>query len=243
MPKPPHDPTPRTPHLRLHDAADVPTPGGDLSDAETQRLLEVLRDWGQRRRNGADTSPAPPGPTGRTTLGSMGSREVRRHAPTPTSALNAAPRSGGSGDAGGGSEAEPLGLLRERDWEAAIRRIRGEAVLRGDQHRDHADGPRQGERADRQIACLLRMHDASHRGRSVFRVLSRNVSPGGLSLLHGRELSAGDEVTIALERGGGLGQILPGVVRWCRRIGRVGPDAAAVFEAGVELNATLRVDA
>lgn len=241
---------PEEPSLTRQPPDPVPDPGGELTVEETQRLLEALQGWGRQRRSGKASLSPPPGrqPQGprsvsgtATGLGredaslrrSMGSRDVGRYR-----LRGAGPPLGSGGDAGSTADTEdqePLGLLSERDWDAAMRRIRGESLLRGSQTAAQAVHPRRNERLDRQIECLMRVHGDTSRGHSVFRVLSRNISHGGLSLLHGRELSAGADVTLALESDSGVGQILPGVVRWCRRVGRVGPNAAAVFEAGVAL--------
>lgn len=136
----------------------------------------------------------------------------------------------------------PIGLLTDSDWRAALERIEHEAALLPGRGDDAAGAKRAHDRVERKVQCIMRISDGDG-GAAVFLVGSRNLSAGGMSLLHGTALDPETPVILALEASQGFGAIVPATVAWCRRIGMVGPGGAVVYEVGMRFDHPLRVDA
>jgi len=130
------------------------------------------------------------------------------------------------------------GQLTESQWRHAIERIvattEPELEARFSGRRDD------GERYYRQASCMLRVVDADGVV-GVHLVTTRNLSRGGLSVIHGREIAAGSACVLALETPGGGGVLCEASVEWCRavEIGRGG--AAPAFELGLRFESELDV--
>jgi hypothetical protein len=138
----------------------------------------------------------------------------------------------------------PIGLLTDDDWHAAIQRIDHESALIPSRMPRQADAPtRQEARTSRRVKCLMRTQptdeaDTPH----TFQVGTRNLSSRGVSLLHGVPLDEGDRLVLALEADEGFAAIVPGMVKWCRRIGLVGYDSTVVYEVGVKFDRPVDLD-
>ncbi len=136
----------------------------------------------------------------------------------------------------------PLGILTEDDWHAALQRIDHEAALLPRRVGTSDQPSRENDRTDRRVHCIMRVGKDLDDGQ-VFLVGTRNISPGGIALLHGTPLDDGTHVVLALEGDGGFGAIMPGTVAWSRRVGMVGFEGAVVYELGVKFDRPLNLDA
>lgn len=130
------------------------------------------------------------------------------------------------------------GQLTEAEWRHAIERI--VATTEPELEARFAGRRDDGKRYFRQAACMLRVVDADG-AVGVHLVTTRNLSRGGLSVIHGREVAVGSACVLALETPDGAGVLREASVEWCRavEVGRGG--AAPAFELGLRFEGTLDV--
>ena len=130
------------------------------------------------------------------------------------------------------------GQLTESEWRQAIARIM--AATEPEMESRFAGRRDAGERYFRQASCMLRVVDADG-AVGVHLVTTRNLSRGGLSVIHGRELAVGGACVLALEVPEGPGILRAASIEWCRpvEVGRGG--AAPVFELGLRFEEGLDV--
>jgi len=103
--------------------------------------------------------------------------------------------------------------LTEHDWQAAVDRIQQDAqdpaAVVKERRRDTARYPRI-------MNCLLRVEFDGHVG--IHLVRSRNISRGGLSLLHGGVVPAEADCLVVIESEAGQGRLLRANVVRCRAV-------------------------
>ena len=130
------------------------------------------------------------------------------------------------------------GQLTEDQWRVAVERI----VANTEPELESRFAGRRGggERYFRQAPCMLRVVDADGKA-TVHLATTRNLSRGGLSVIHGQELAAGSTCVLALETPEGPGVVREASIEWCRavEVGRGGE--APVFELGLRFDGALDV--
>jgi hypothetical protein len=102
--------------------------------------------------------------------------------------------------------------LTEEHWRAAIARINQTptALLTTDRRVDL-------DRIEQHLSCLLRI-DQGDEEATIFLVRTRNISDGGLSVLHGGPIDPNTPCVVALEAAAGRGLIQRAKVVWSRKI-------------------------
>ncbi len=134
-----------------------------------------------------------------------------------------------------------FGRLSDDDWAAALERIEHESALLP-QRSDAGPGPQREEpRVERRLRCTMRVQDDNGE-HAVFLVGTRNLSRGGVSVLHGTHLDEGTTAVLALEAEDGFGTIVPATVAWCRRVGAVGYEGVVAYEVGMKFTTPLRLE-
>lgn len=76
---------------------------------------------------------------------------------------------------------------------------------------------------------------------SRLRVWTRNLSPGGISLLHGSFIHPGSRCTIALNQRNGEAQEVTGIVRWCRLLSGIVHEIGVQFEEEIPMELFVNV--
>jgi len=130
------------------------------------------------------------------------------------------------------------GQLTEAEWRNAIERI----VAATDPELESRFAGRRdgGERYFRQASCMLRVV-GSDGVVGVHLVTTRNLSRGGLSVLHGREVAVGSDCILALESPNGPGVVREASVEWCRAVEIGCGGTAPAFELGLRFEGELDV--
>ena len=128
------------------------------------------------------------------------------------------------------------GYLTEADWAAALERIEAQPAAPVDANR------RLGrDRIPRRLNCLIRLDDG--RGTpGIHLVRTRNISSGGLAVVHGSPLDIDTALVVALEAAAGQGLIQRASVVWSRRIEPADPAKAAAYEIGLKFDRDIFVD-
>ena len=87
---------------------------------------------------------------------------------------------------------------------------------------------------------MLRVVDADG-AVGVHLVTTRNLSRGGLSVIHGQELAVGSTCVLALEQPEGPGAVREASIEWCRAVEVGQGGAAPAFELGLRFKGELDV--
>ena len=130
------------------------------------------------------------------------------------------------------------GQLTEDQWRHAIERI--VATTEPELEARFAGRRDGGERYFRQASCMLRVVDADG-AVGVHLVTTRNLSRGGLSVIHGQELAIGSTCVLALEQPEGPGAVREASIEWCRAVEVGQGGAAPAFELGLRFKGELDV--
>ncbi len=130
--------------------------------------------------------------------------------------------------------------LTEADWRAALARI--------DRHpaAPVPDNRRVGrERIPRVLNCLVRLESTDGQPPAIHLVRTRNISAGGLAIVHGRAIPVGTPLVVALEAAAGQGLIQRAEVVWTRPLEPADPHrppAPPAHEMGLKFERDIFVD-
>ena len=128
------------------------------------------------------------------------------------------------------------GYLTEADWDAALQRIEQQPAPRVEQNR------RVGrERIPRRLNCLIRLGD-DKAPPGIHLVRTRNISSGGLSIVHGSPLDLDTPLVVAIEAAAGQGLIQRACVVWTRPINTSDPTEPPAYEMGLKFDRDIFVD-
>ncbi|MEE9404742.1 MAG: PilZ domain-containing protein [Algisphaera sp.] len=131
------------------------------------------------------------------------------------------------------------GLLTEADWRLAIHRIL-EATDPEQEARFASRRREGGDRYFRQAPCMLRT-ELKNGLVGVHLVTTRNLSRGGLSVLHGEALEVGASCVLALQPPEGPGMVMNASVEWCRSIDPTTENDGQAYEIGLRFQSELDV--
>jgi hypothetical protein len=134
-----------------------------------------------------------------------------------------------------------IGLLSDADWKAALERIEHEAALLPPRSSQGTPRARQEARHQRTVRCLMRIQPDNEPA-TIFLVATRNLSRGGMAVLHGTPLDKHTPVIMAIEMSGGFGSIQPANVAWCRRVGIVGSEGSVAYEIGLRFDRPIHLE-
>ena len=131
--------------------------------------------------------------------------------------------------------------LTESDWRDAIQRI----MAGTDEVKEAEFAARREAGAQRyfqKAPCMLRTQtDDGEVG--IHLVTTRNLSRGGLSVLHAMPLTSGTRCVLALQAPTGPGAVMEATVGWCREVDRDDTDAPEAYEVGLQFDGALDVTA
>ncbi len=136
-----------------------------------------------------------------------------------------------------------IGLLSESDWKSALERIEHEAALLPPRPatREQVKVARQDDRHSQMMRCLMRVQ-VDNEPATIFLVATRNLSRGGMAVLHGTPLEKHTPVIMAIEASQGFGSIQPATVAWCRRVGMVGMEGSVAYEVGLRFDRPIHLE-
>lgn len=123
--------------------------------------------------------------------------------------------------------------LTEADWLETLERIMDQTPETTVSH-DRREG---GERHERWVNCLLRI-ERDGQEPAIFVVRTRNISNGGIAILHGGLIQVGTPCVVALEAKSGQGLIQRAKVVWSRPIDRDDPTHTA-YEMGLQFDSQI----
>jgi len=127
--------------------------------------------------------------------------------------------------------------LTDAEWHEAIARIgaRRRAAAQGVASPTGVMGSkadREHPRFRREVRCLVRAD--TEKGRpAVHDMRTRNISRGGVAVVHRDPLRPGDSCTVALEAAA-AGVLVEGTVMWCQTLPAQDPDDGAVDPPAVD---------
>lgn len=132
------------------------------------------------------------------------------------------------------------GQLSEDEWRQAIERIMANTQPELEARFAGRRGVG-GERYFRKASCMLRVVGEDGVV-SVHLVATRNLSRGGLSVIHAQELAPGSMCVLALETPMGPGVLREASIEWCRAVDVDGHDqTTAAFELGLRFTESVDV--
>ncbi len=88
------------------------------------------------------------------------------------------------------------------------------------------------------VRCVLRMKQKEGPA-AVYLVRSRNLSEGGLGFFFGSYMHPGTVCHFAIMGLDGQGQLVVGVVRWCRHVARTLHECGVQFDAPIQIESFL----
>ncbi len=121
--------------------------------------------------------------------------------------------------------------LTAEDWHKALEAANIQRA-NGKPEEDRRDPKRQRHQTIRR--CLLRV-DRGNTAPGIYVVRSRDISDGGISLIHGGPAKPESACCVIIETKEGLNLAIGGIVAWCNPINDTMPPA---FELGIRFHAS-----
>lgn len=126
--------------------------------------------------------------------------------------------------------------LTQDDWQSALQRIQRD---RRPLSPDLAERRKAGQRYDHVLTCLLRVELDGHS--EIHLVRTRDVSRGGLSVLHGGVIPPEADCLVAVEISEGEGKLMRAHVVRCREV-EVEHASQKAYEIGLQFEGELDVE-